>query len=96
MSGIEAINIAGIAKFPGLSANTKPSIWLVLGRWGVRVGYKISHHRDEQTFSQDQGHSHAPWVASAVAVIECSYVIWQLVLLTCLYRDKPDSLWQTV
>ena len=32
MSGIEAINIADTARFPGLSANTKPPIWLVLGR----------------------------------------------------------------
>ena len=31
MSGIKAINIADIAKFPGLSANTKPPIWLVFG-----------------------------------------------------------------
>ena len=28
MSGIKAINIADIARFPGLSANTKPPIWL--------------------------------------------------------------------
>ena len=29
MSGIKAINIADIARFQGLSANTKPPIWLV-------------------------------------------------------------------
>ena len=77
MSGPEAINIADIAKLPGLFANTKLPNLLFFE--ALKRGDQTSHHRGLKTVGQVRGHSHVLWFLSAIAVIECSLVIRQLV-----------------